>query len=159
MDYGNGQFDGVVQYNPVNKPEVCRFLTGMKNQNCAHFSSAQQNSACGDGLLGINEQCECLDGSTQCGSCQQCTISANRVVECSSSQFVHRSAGMENKVLVVQPSLLKDPKCCPNNRFAGPKVNCGPGQLDACGPNGNCIRLCTRWMLHDNPNCGFDSSG
>ena len=159
MDYGNGMYQGALQYHPINREEVCPFLTGLKRRNCEHFQPTSKNSNCGDGLLGTNEACECLDGKTSCGRCVECKISPGSAVECSSSDFVYRSNSTPNKVLVVDPSMLKDPKCCPKNQYAQPKTLCGPGNQDACGDDGNCVPVCRRWLLQTTKNCGFDASG
>jgi hypothetical protein len=158
MSYGNGQVDGVIQYNELSRSEACRFFDGLKSRNCPHFQLANQDSSCGDGLLGADEECECVDRSQSCGQCQKCKV-ASSSVQCSSSQFAFRNGGLSKKTYVVKPELLSDKRCCKSNKLTGPKTLCGPGLRDACGPHGECIKTCTRWILPDNQNCGFDDNG
>ena len=156
MDYANGLYDGVPQYHPFNQPEACEFFTYLSSTNCPYFQISNPAANCGDGILSETEECECLNSSTSCGACVNCKLT-DPSVECSAADFVVRTP-ITPSTLIVQASSLSDPNCCINNRFSPPKTLCGGG-LDACGPYGVCHRICTKFLLTNNPNCGFDSSG
>lgn len=157
MDYGDGKYNGVVQFHPsLSRSAVCGFLHGMASRNCPHFTSTL-GSKCGDGFLQHDEECECIDKSQSCGVCIQCKLT--KPVECSASRFVVRTS-QQSKVAIADASQLFDSKCCTKaNKFAPAKTLCGENNLNACGAQGQCVPICTKYMLPDNANCGFDASG
>jgi hypothetical protein len=161
MDYGGGGYPwpwGPIQYHPANRPQVCFKLTAMVNTNCPYFTAVKPNTACGDGMLDVNEECECLNGSQSCGVCQSCKVT-NPAVQCSASVFVFRNIGMPAQLVSATTDMLADPACCVNHRFPGPKKYCGTGNLDVCGAYGACQQVCTLIYSAGTKNCGFDQSG
>ena len=152
MDYGNGIYNGVIQFHPLNKITICPFLTTVIESNCKYFQPIKMNSTCGDGILEKEEQCECLNMSKKCDKCVNCKTS----VECSSSNFVIRYKNTPDTV-VADSSLLSDPLCCVNNVLKS-KTLCG-NKLNVCGVNGICTPICTQYLEWNNPNCGFNTNG
>jgi len=157
MDYANGLYNGVPQFHPFRRADVCPFLSYMVTENsCPFFTVAASNAVCGDGVLEPSEACECVDDSTNCGGCVDCKITDSSV-QCDSVSFVMRYPDTPAMV-IVQASDLADPSCCVNNLLSPPKTLCQDG-INACGPQGQCVPICTTYLLPDNPNCGFDTSG
>ena len=156
MDYANGLYDGVPQYHPFNRGEACDFFTYLSTSNCPYFIMSNPAANCGDGIFSETEQCECLSKSTSCGQCVNCKLT-DPSIECSAAEFVVRTP-ITPPTLIVQASSLSNPNCCMNNKFSPPKTLCGGG-LDACGPYGVCHPICTKYLLQNNLNCGFDSTG
>jgi hypothetical protein len=100
MDYGAGEYKGVVQFNVKNRVEVCSFLTYvLASRRCNYLRPMEPGSSCGDGVLSKEEECECLDGSNQCDKCHECKVTASNV-ECSAKDFVLRNDLMVDLVVV-----------------------------------------------------------
>jgi hypothetical protein len=158
MDYGNGLYNGVPQFHPLKRADVCPFLTYMVSQgSCPFFTEAAANTVCGDGILEATEECECLTlGSTNCGQCVSCKLTSASI-ECSAADFVMRNPTTPD-LLVVQSSDLSSSSCCINNQLVPPKTLCDDG-LNACGAYGACVSICTTYLLTNNANCGFDTTG
>ena len=156
MDYANGLYHGVPQYHPFNRNEACSFFTYLSTNSCPYFKISNPAANCGDGILSETEQCECLSKSTSCGACVNCKLN-DPSIECSAATFVVRTP-ITPSTMIVQTSSLSDPNCCINNRFSPPKTLCNSG-LDACGAYGVCYAVCPKYLLQNNPNCGFDSTG
>jgi len=161
MDYGNPMINGAAQFHPVyNQPEVCSFITGLKNQQsqCRYLKSDSTpltGTNCGDGILSKSEECECLNESVSCPKCVNCKAAAG--VQCSSAQFVLRTPSTPDTV-VVSSSALGNGDCCVNNKFAKPKSTCSKGK-NVCGAAGECVPVCTKILGSTVSSCGFDSSG
>ena len=159
MDYGNTRYNGISQFHPLKRPEMCSFLSYMKQTaSCPFFAPAPSNSSCGDGILSNTEACECLEkGVVSCGKCVQCQLT-DPLVECASDGFVVRHAESP-PIVIVDRTALSSPECCFQNRLAPPKTLCG-GRLNSCGGSGGkCVPTCTLHLLTNTPNCGFDESG
>jgi hypothetical protein len=148
MDYGDGKYKGEIQMAPILRNDVCSFLSYVVPR-CTH-SIFMQNSGCGDGVLGSNEQCECAEvGSTSCGACVNCKTTK----PCSSLFAVRRGPGPP---VAAEGS---DPACCSAAGVpAAPKTLCSNG-VDACGTNGRCERVCSRGLGIRTRTCGFDEMG
>lgn len=159
MDYGNTKYNGVSQFHPLKRSEICTFLSYVKNtMECPFFEPAPVGSTCGDGILSKDEECECLArGSKECGKCVECKLT-DRSVECSPDTFLVRNS-LSPAIVVVEPAALPSRDCCIRNKFAPPKTLCGTGLLSTCGAVGKCVATCTLHLMVNNPNCGFDESG
>lgn len=150
MDYGSGKFNGTVQIHPSKKAEICPFLQYIQQSSCIR-PLMTNGTSCGNGIVEDGEQCECLTvGSSSCAGCVSCQL-LDPSTECSVGNFVIRG--------VVSESGLASPYCCVSGRLVRPKTLCGEKRLDACGAGGKCVQLCTKDLLSDNPNCGFDGDG
>jgi hypothetical protein len=157
MDYGDGTYEGVAQFNPFNKPQICPYLSYIQTR-CPYFTIVPPEANCGNGIMDKTETCECLDHSQQCGKCTMCQVTDSNA-QCSSSIFRMRVNNDPDTVIVV-PGELSDPSCClPNNKLAAPKTLCGEGKLNACGEFGHCTPICTKYLEWNNANCGWDASG
>lgn len=152
MDYGNGMYDGTLQFHPDNKPQICGYLS-LNYGRCNFFKMTSVNSTCGNGILEKNEKCECLNKTKKCGKCVNCKTN----VECSAADFVVRHNSTA-KLAVVDVSLLSSPKCCVGNKIKV-KTLCGVGNLDVCALGGMCVPICTKHLEWNNKNCGFDPNG
>ncbi|KAH9253292.1 hypothetical protein BASA81_008643 [Batrachochytrium salamandrivorans] len=157
MDYGDGLYNGVAQFHPNKRAEVCPFLE-YNVPICPFLAPATLESRCGDGILTKDETCECLvQGTTSCGKCQKCQVSAG--VECSAKDFLFRTQSMPDTVIVANAEFRSDAECCTSdNTLAAPKTTCGSGQVNACS-QGKCTAICSQYLSYNNPNCGFDSTG
>eukprot|EP00968_Pinguiococcus_pyrenoidosus_P027457 scaffold7381_cov310-Pinguiococcus_pyrenoidosus.AAC.3 len=76
MDYGDGTYQGVYQFNPLRKSEICAELQKeINNDDCPAFNL---ESGCGDGAKTEDEECECPDiGDTDCACCRNCRLKPN----------------------------------------------------------------------------------
>mgnify|MGYP000122537182 FL=1 len=153
MDYGDGMYNGVVQFHPRQYTRICPYLTGLKTWKCKYFFPVLPDSQCGDGILSPDEQCECLDNSQNC-VCKNCKLSPN--IECSTNKFIMRHNNTPNFV-VVSPKELSHPTCCRNNKLTRPKLFCDNNNI--CGANGKCIPFCNKIISWASKPCGFDSTG
>lgn len=125
--------------------------------SCKYVEAAGVASNCGDGILTADEECECLtQGKTSCGKCVNCKAAAD--VECSSSEFLLRTADTPKIAVVANSALRHDSQCCIKNKFAPAKTLCGSGKLDACAL-GKCQQVCSKYLDQNNPHCGFDTTG
>ncbi len=159
MDYGDGRFQDVYQFHPTKQFETCPFLSHIKEQCGELFTPSTFEESCGDGILSPEEDCECLDASKSCGRCRMCKIVGSRKVECSAEEFVLRTPLTEDLV-VVQRKELASSACCTRNKLLMPPKNlCGPNQLLTCGPYGQCVETCTKFLYSNSQSCGFSTTG
>lgn len=143
MDYGNYTYNGVVQFHPLKRAEMCpEFQQALI---CPYFREAAFQSKCGDGTLSQSEQCECLDRSQSCKGCVNCKTTGENV-ECSAEEFVFRQVG-QNYTLSVDSSSLANPTCCnKNKRF----VPIAEGKCDGEGGYcefGSCQNRCKKFAI------------
>lgn len=154
MDYGDGKYDGVYQFSPKNRDEFCGYVTSLKtnNQNCV----VQTSSSCGDGVMGPDEQCECITrGLKKCGLCVGCKLT--KKIQCAPSvNFIMRYTTSQDYVSTNDKSIYTNVKCCVNNKFKGPKTLCS--NKGACGFNGVCNNVCEP-ISYDSKACGFFAKG
>jgi hypothetical protein len=163
MDYGDGTYNGVAQFYPTNRQEICPFMTGIKNlgDKCQFFPVTPASASCGDGIMAPTEQCECLTkGLQSCGACVGCQIKKNlqKTVQCSARQFIFRTPNSKNYVNADTTNLSHTDCCNAKGKLAAPKTLCN-GKLDVCSIDGACEQICTKYLEYNNPNCGFDASG
>lgn len=142
MDYGNYFYNGVVQFHPLKRDEMCpEFQSAL---TCPYFREAMVQSKCGDGALSQSEQCECLDKTQECKGCVNCKATQENI-ECSAEEFVFRQAG-QNYTLSVDSTSLATPACCKNKRFvsiADGKCNGDQGYCEF----GKCQNRCKKFAL------------
>ncbi|KAH9251383.1 hypothetical protein BASA81_010794 [Batrachochytrium salamandrivorans] len=144
MDYGNGRYqNGPVEFNPLNRDEICPVLTYAQSHS-VYMSLTQKASVCGNGLLDVDEECECVDQTqTSCGACKGCRLTTLVGRECSTAQFVmHTTPG---KAEVVSEQLLANADCCKQGVLAKQAQVCeGDG---VCTPTGQCGKACGVFLI------------
>jgi hypothetical protein len=151
MDYGNYSYNGVVQFHPYKRAEICpEFQLSLV---CPYFIPSVVIKKCGDGVLNENEECECLDGSVSCAGCVGCKA-VDREIECSSEVFVFRQKGVVN-TLAASESSLAQAGCCVGKRF----VNVLNGRCAQSGGTcefGQCQYRCDKFKI---PACDLVNDG
>jgi hypothetical protein len=153
MDYGDGKYNGTVQFYPGLKDTICPFLDYVSTRCPKYFKKMTTEQLCGDGILSGNEQCECLNFSKKCGSCINCQTTQ----KCSSSNFIVRNP-YQDSIVSVNSNELSDKKCCINGVVSGPKTLC-TNNIDVCSDYGRCQKVCSKGFGINTKVCGFDSSG
>ncbi len=154
MDYGNPRVDDVIQFHPNNLPEVCPELT--EKYNCKYIQKDLDTSnQCGNGILEKDEQCECIDMSSNCGLCVECILHPKLDDECSTSTYVVRPPNTDpNEPLGASPELFADPKCCTEKGlFLSANTDCDQGKVCSIG---KCVRMCSTYSL---PACDITENG
>ncbi len=110
MDYGSGAYNDVLQFHPVNKPQICGFLNYLKTSSDTCF--VKSTNLCSDGILTPDEECECINRKKNCGSksarCVNCKLTRKNV-ECSSQYFT-----VKPYTSVRDKNALSSSKCCRN---------------------------------------------
>jgi len=156
MDYGNPYYNGDIQFRPESAVEMCAGLTNaMSKSYCRAFPTV--SSSCGDSLLEQfrGEQCECLDGSTNCKGCRNCKL-IDPGTECSTDSFVVPSPDNNSSLITVLPTLLHSDECCSSNGRIRSSLNrCGPNNVDTCS-NGFCVKLCSKYLYWS---CDMEEDG
>jgi len=158
MDYGTGLYEGVYQFHPGKKSEFCGFVNILKNDQRYASCITIADNTCGDGVMGLNEQCECIKkGSKKCGICVNCKLTKR--IQCAVTNpntFIMRYPSSKEYVSVYDKSIYTHKNCCVKNKFKGPKTLCGT--MGACGLNGICNNACRYFNIDSKP-CGFDTQG
>ena len=164
MDYGSGFYMGVQQFHPKKREELCTFLSRAKANSCPQLavvatagnSTSGRNGTtpimCGDGVLGPEEQCECLDQSLSCGACIQCRLTSP-LVECSTSFAIRRP--QDRGFVKVGKEMVSSPECCSASGEVAVARTCNGGR-DMCSLGGFCTSVCRSLGL---VGCGSDSAG
>jgi hypothetical protein len=148
MDYGNYLFQGVAQFHPLKREEICSTLT---DAHCPPelfgplIEEGEEGGDCGNMILEEGEQCECLNASPECDGCLECQLTAP-LTECSTSTFVIGDGGKELKA--VSPSLLSSPECCQEGKLMNAQTSC---PRDGVCHNGKCLLLCAKYGLYSCP--------
>lgn len=143
MDYGNIYYNGVIQFHPLKRDNICPLLTA--RAGCAHFTpEGSPGGECGNMLLEEGEECECLDSSPSCRGCNECKLSDSDA-KCSTKEFVIRRSGV---VEAISKEMLSSSECCIDGKIMDGTRTCGYG--GACY-NGKCMRLCSRYGLSSCP--------
>lgn len=150
MDYGTSRYDGVYQFHPDNRDEICPLLTD--RASCVSFPL--RTTKCGNRLLDPLETCECLSGATSCAGCVNCQTTS----ECSTSDYVVRASPYMERFVGVDRGMLASAQCCVSgNRLAAPKTRCGTNNQQACTVGGQCRGPC---FVYGYDFCGYaDASG
>jgi len=149
---GSGFYDGVMQFHPFNQPELCEMMTALIDTNCPDIvqSSTPSLRSCGDSILAPWEQCECADGSTSCGTCVHCNLTAPTT--CSTTFAIRQPSDLG--FIKVGPLLLSSPECC-NDGQSAIATSCNSGQ-SMCNLGGFCVSICNALGYTA---CGTDSTG
>jgi len=143
MDYCDRTFEGVVQFHPLKRPEMCRMLQFLEEDCPKYFSVSSNEGSCGDLVLQVGEECECMEmNKVDCGACQHCKLQ-DESIECSVQDFVIRDQSPEP--YVVTASLLSDPICCSEGKFRDANTECG-AYGGAC-VLGKCTNKCKTFGL------------
>jgi hypothetical protein len=151
MDYGNYYYNGVVQFHPLKKAEMCPEFQSVLQ--CPYFNLAPLVKRCGDGVLNEEEECECLDGSVGCDGCVACSVS-DRNTECSSETFVFRQKGQTSTMSVAASSLAQS-GCCKGKRFVSVLDGQCPQEGGTC-EFGQCQYRCDKFKI---PACELINDG
>lgn len=151
MDYGNPIWNGSIQFNPYNRAQMCSTLRSVV-PTCKFFtliSSGNKTSTCGDGILEVDEECECLDSTNSCRGCNKCRL-INKDRECSKRNFVmHNKAWQKSDdQIVISSEMLSHEECCSKGRFLFPDTVCAvtPFYNGLC-MSGRCQSICERFQL------------
>jgi hypothetical protein len=166
MDYGDGKYNGVYQFHPANKVEICPFVDYLKNTPGYETCVQVVSSTCGDGILSKHEECECTASTynvpvVKCGKrnkpmCIGCKLT--KPVECSAADFIIGYNDSLEFVSINNAGAISGTECCVKNKLKGPKTLCNHG-MNVCANHGACIEFCTKYFGQGTPNCGFDASG
>lgn len=149
MDYCNRTFDGVIQFHPYKRPEMCKMLQYLDEGCPAHFRIAEQPKSCGDYVFQDEEECECMRnfGNTSCHGCVNCKLT-NSSLECGDEFLVNPKSG---EIKVYGPTYLPDPGCCVDGKYSDTTTRCGDGMCF----NGKCTSLCKTFGLLSCPTTEF----
>lgn len=155
MDYTNGKYNGIVQYYPGSKDQICPFLNHLSVSCPKYFKKMAGTQECGDGILSGTETCECLDGSKKCGTKKSGCINCQTIQKCSSVDFIMRNK--DSVVVSVNKNELADPKCCINGSYFA-KTLCS-NNIDVCTKYGRCSKVCSKALGPRSKVCGFEEGG
>lgn len=150
MDYGSGLYEGVYQFHPAKKSQMCGFISSLKYSPRYVTCILPETDICGDQIMGPTEECECIkQGQKKCGICVNCKMT--KKPQCSTSnQFIMRYPSSTKYVSIYDNKPHSN--CCIRNKFKGPKTLC-ERKIGVCDINGMCNYVCkTR-------SCGFDKTG
>lgn len=152
MDYGSGKYNSVVQFNPIQRTEICSFLNYVEARCPKYFRKMSKSEECGDGIVSGTETCECLDRSKKCGACVNCSTKQL----CSSKTFVVKR--LNDTDVAVTKKALSDSKCCVNGVQAPAMTLCSNG-YDVCSEFGTCTKACSNAFGISTKVCGFQQGG
>ncbi len=143
MSYSTHLWDGSLQFNPINKDQVCSFFNTILT--CPYFAP-DSSGGCGDNILVSEEECECLDGSSKCVGCIDCMLT-NLKTECSTDVFImHKSIGTVEKTVIVDRLGLSGTDCCSiDGKFKLPMTSCD--NSNGICSNGQCIHVCSKFLM------------
>lgn len=151
MDYGNYFYNGVVQFHPLKRAEMCaEFQLSLA---CSYFVMSPLVKRCGDKVLNEEEECECLDGSTNCPGCKDCKP-LDKGIECSSEDFVFRQVDQKTTMAAAQSSLAQE-GCCKGKRFVSVLEGKCTGEGGTC-EFGQCQYRCDKFKI---PSCELINDG
>ena len=71
IGYGSGKIDGDYAIDEGNKDRICSEIS--RKLSCDAFSTTP-GGTCGDGIIGIGEECECPGSRKSCKCCKNCIL-------------------------------------------------------------------------------------
>jgi hypothetical protein len=138
MDYGSPFYNGAIQFHPLKRQQICNQLSiawGVCQRDI--FGPAAENT-CGNHLVENKENCECIEGGTQCPGCVNCQLT-DPLRECTTDHFILSDEGR-----------LSNKNCCTKEgRFTPPGSLCN-NNADVC-IKGECTRFCSKYGLGSCP--------
>ncbi len=146
MDYGNPYVNGVAQFNPIGRADICGGINSEVN-TCPYFKPTSQGAVCGNSVLEKTEDCECLNGSQSCTGCENCKLTQNNV-QCSNKSFIMRTTFEDqSQPFITADSLhLSDPVCCTDAGTLKDATTTCNGGADVC-VTGKCTKFCSKYLL------------
>lgn len=142
MDYALGKYNDQYGFHPDNRDELCLYLSRVLSSSATSSRRCRikpRLSTCGDGVLEMNEQCECVDMSGSCFQCFGCRTN----MTCSVHHFV-RKPKFSKPFVAVKHRYLASRECCFRNRILIEGSCAGNG---VCATGGVCIDACAEYGL------------
>ena len=107
MDYGDGFYNGVEQFNTkYRKTVMCAHVKTQFDSVCNANQVTAFQAECGDGIVDSSEECECAGKVTSCNHCTNCKLTGG--AQCTPDAY----------------DITKQACCNNNGMFAAPGSTC-----------------------------------